>query len=274
MADLDPDRLLTMSAFEAAYSLRRFRRDNPDYEDYQLIESIRAVRADFYPNDFEAGLALEAIIASDIDPSSDIAYFRAAIDALVDAFSPLWIRLAPGGREHVLQAVSVNGAQCFRNAGLLETPPSAAVSNWWDVLAGRVRGDIDARRLQQGRDAEKRSFEYEERRLQHLGIDRRPRWTAIEDNDAGYDILSYNPGLPEPTNRLIEVKSSAREPPTIFLTRMEWNKALESERAYVFHIWAPSAQMPMEMTVEDLRRHVPADNGNGVWQDVKIRIEQ
>jgi hypothetical protein len=47
----DPERLLSMSAFEAAFVLRRFRLLNPTYQDEQLIESIRSVRADFYPND-------------------------------------------------------------------------------------------------------------------------------------------------------------------------------------------------------------------------------
>jgi len=41
-----------------------------------------------------------------------------------------------------------------------------------------------------------------------LEIARAPRWTAIEDNAAGYDILSYVAGTVEPTSRLIEVKGS------------------------------------------------------------------
>ena len=67
MAPFDADRLLTMSAFEAALLLRRFRSQNPTYGDDQLIESIRNVRADFYPNDYEAGLALESSVIPRVD---------------------------------------------------------------------------------------------------------------------------------------------------------------------------------------------------------------
>jgi len=124
----DPERLLSMSAFEAAFVLRRFRLLNPTYQDEQLIESIRSVRADFYPNDYDAGLALERIIPASLDGTSDVDYFKAAIEGVINTHQPLWVRLAPVGREYVLRAVSINGTQCFRNAGLLETPPGREVS--------------------------------------------------------------------------------------------------------------------------------------------------
>ncbi len=269
----DPERLLSMSAFEAAFVLRRYRVLNPSYQDEQLVESIRAVRADFYPNDYDSGLALEKIIPLHLGTASDIDYFKAAIERLIDVYQPIWIRLAPGGREHVLRAVSTNGTQCFRNAGLLQTPPGKEVSDWWDALAARVRGDTDARLLAQGREAERLSLEHERRRLQTLGIDREPRWVSIEDNGAGYDILSYDLGSSGPVNRMIEVKSSTRTPARIIITRGEWNAALEYGNAYVFHIWAPGAVAPIELDVATIGHHVPVDQGAGVWLKVEIVIE-
>jgi hypothetical protein len=269
----DPERLLSMSAFEAAFILRRFRVLNPTYQDEQLIESIRAVRADFYPNDYESGLALERIIPADLDAISDANYFRAAIEKLIDVYQPIWVRLAPGGREHVLRAVSTNGTQCFRNAGLLEAPPGQFVSDWWDTLAARVRGNKDAQLLAQGREAERLSLEYERRRLQRLGIDQEPRWTSIEDNGAGYDILSYELGVPDPVNRMIEVKSSTREPARIIVTRGEWDAALEYGDAYVFHIWTLGAVSPIELNVASMAQHVPIDQGVGSWLKVEVVIE-
>jgi len=61
---------------------------------------------------------------------------------------------------------------------------------------------------------------------------------AIEDNAAGYDILSYDVGPVEPTSRLIEVKSSMQNPPRIILTRKEWEAAARYSETYVFHIWS------------------------------------
>jgi hypothetical protein len=60
---------------------------------------------------------------------------------------------------------------------------------------------------------------------------------SVEDNAVGYDIQSFGPGAIEPVNRLIEVKSSMRDPPQIFITRNEWEAAIRFGRSYVFHIW-------------------------------------
>jgi uncharacterized protein DUF3883 len=269
----DPERLLSMSAFEAAFVLRRFRLLNPTYQDEQLIESIRSVRADFYPNDYDAGLALERIIPASLDGTSDVDYFKAAIEGVINTHQPLWVRLAPVGREYVLRAVSINGTQCFRNAGLLETPPGREVSDWWDALAARVRNEKDVQLLNQGREAERRSLEFERRRLRALGIDREPRWVSIEDNNAGYDILSYEPGAIEPINKIIEVKSSTQEPPRIIVTRGEWNAALTYGDAYVFQVWGVGAIEPIEINVASMAAHVPLDQGVGSWLKVQITIE-
>src|SRR5688572_28997685 len=108
-ATLDSERLLSMSAFEAAFVLRQFRQLNPSYDDDQLVESIRNVRADFYPNDYEAGLVIERGIPSHFG-RSDEEFFKAAIEAVILIYEPVWMRLAPGGRDHVLRAVSTNGS--------------------------------------------------------------------------------------------------------------------------------------------------------------------
>lgn len=268
----DPDRLLSMSAFEAAFVLRSFRQRNPAYPDEQLVETIRAVRSDFYPNDYEAGLAIERLIPIEVNLEPDSSYFRVAIERLIECYNPLWVRLAPGGREHVLQAVSRNGAQCFRNAGLLETPPSKLVSDWWDALAAQVRSQIDASLLEQGREAERLSFTHECERLRKLKIDREPRWTSIEDNSAGYDILSFNPGNPGPTNRLIEVKSSSQQPPKIQITRNEWQSALDHGDAYVFHIWLLPEKVLIERNVASIASDICIDQGDGRWLKIEVTI--
>jgi hypothetical protein len=272
-ASFDPERLLSMSAFEAAFVLRKFRVLNPTYSDEQLVEVIRSVRADFYPNDYDAGLSLEHLIPSELDGSSDNDYFRAAIDGLIQMHQPLWTRLAPGGRDHVLRAVSTNGAQCFRNAGLLETPPSKVVSDWWDALAATVRNERDAKLLDRGREAERLSLEFEKKRLKDLKIGLEPRWVSIEDNGAGYDILSFAPGATDPINKVIEVKSSTLTPPRIIVTRGEWEAALTYGEAYVFHVWGAGAQHPIEMNAAEVARHIPVDQGVGTWMKTEIVIE-
>lgn len=261
-----------MSAFEAAVTLRRFRCLNPSYDDRQLVESIRSVRCDFYPNDYEAGLILERMVNEELDGTSQAPYFKAIIEGIIENFNPLWVRLAPGGREHVLRAVSTNGVQCFRSAGLLDAPPDKATSQWWDSLAAKIRGERDAQLLEQGREAERLSFEFETHRVRSLGITKEPRWVAIEDNDAGFDILSYDATDLDPLNRLIEVKSSTHQPPRIIVTRGEWKAACDYGASYVFHIWSFPDKKLIERTAAALAPHIPSDNGRGEWLRTEIEI--
>lgn len=272
MLAFDQDRLLSMSAFEAAVTLRRFRRLNPTYDDHQLVETIRTVRSDFYPNDFEAGLALERLVDEQLDGTVQAPYFKAIIESIIEHCKPLWVRLAPGGREHVLRAVSTNGVQCFRGAGLLDAPPDTSTSQWWDALAAKIRGEREARLLEQGREAERLSFESECDRVRSLGITKEPRWVAVEDNNAGFDILSYDLGDPQPVNRLIEVKSSTHQPPRIIVTRREWKAALDYGASYVFHIWSFPQKTFVERTAVSLSGHVPIDQGQGEWLRAEIEI--
>lgn len=272
MGSLDPERLLSMSAFEAAQVIRSFRRRNPTFTDAELVETVRAVRADFYPNDYEAGIELERIVGSPPEIAAGNEFFRGAIEALIEHHKPLWLRLAPGGREHVLRAVNVNGVQCFRNAGLLDVPPSEQTARWWDLLAAKVRHEKDAHLLEQGRAAERLSLAHERERLSSLGISQDPRWIAIEDNSAGYDILSYDVGALGPSSRLIEVKSSTSDPPRIVLTRGEWTAAMRFGEVYVFHIWSLPAKTLIERSAREMASHVPNDQGLGTWATVEIPV--
>jgi len=55
-------------------------------------------------------------------------------------------------------------------------------------------------------------MDYETKRLSELGISSSPRWISLDDNSAGYDVYSYDKGPIEPIAKLIEVKSTTRQP--------------------------------------------------------------
>ena len=264
---MDEERVLSMSAFEAAYLIRSFREKNPLLSTSDLVETIRAVRADFYSHDYEAGVALEARISAASTPLAT--FFTAAIEAVIASHQPMWERLAPAGRNHVLQAVGVNGTQCLRAAGLLDL--SRRATDWWDALATAHRGERGARLLAQGREGERLSLEYEATRLQREGIERAPVWVAIDDNMVGYDILSYALHEGAQVNRLIEVKTSHSSPPRMILTRNEWETAQRFGSAFQFHLWTLPAGDLKVLTVEDVRPHIPTNNGCGKWENVEIR---
>lgn len=264
---MDEDRILAMSAFEAAYLIRTFREKNPELSTPDLIATVRAVRADFYPHDYDAGANIEGRIPARLITPLE-AFFKAAIEVIVAERSPIWARLAPAGRNHVLQAIGVNGVQCLRSAGLLGS--DARATDWWDALATVNRGERDARLLAQGREGERLSLAYESARLQQEGISRAPEWVAIDDNTVGYDILSYTWHEGSQVNRLIEVKTTQAHPPRMILSRNEWRTAERYGGAFEFHLWNLNGEALTIYTVEQLKVHIPTDNGAGKWESVEI----
>ena len=261
------DRILAMSAFEAAYLIRTFREQNPELSIPDLIATVRSVRADFFPHDYDAGLDIERLIPPEVSTPLEV-FFTAAIEAIIATRSPIWSRLAPAGRSHVLQAIGVNGVQCLRAAGLLGH--DARATDWWDALAAAYRGERDARLLAQGRKGERLSLEYEYERLSRAGIARPPVWVAIDDNTVGYDILSYAWHDGGEINRLIEVKTTQADCPRMFLSRNEWKTAEQYGAAFEFHLWNLNSETLTIYTVEDIRAHIPTDNGFGEWVNVEI----
>lgn len=261
------DRLLAMSAFEAAHSVRSFRVKHPGLPSEKLIETARAVNVNFFPHDYQTGVALERCVPDGLGDDLET-FFTAAIDAIIQARQPFWLRLAPNGRNSVCAALDENGRQCFRNAGLLGTSERAI--GWWDRMATSVRMAQDADRLAQGRHGERLSFEREKAFLKEQGIDKEPLWVALDDNSLGYDILSYRRHGDRVVNRLVEVKTTYSEPPRLILTRNEWRSADRFGDAFEYHIWAFPEETLSVKSVADVRPHIPSNTGDGEWLDVEI----
>ena len=265
----DLDRVLSMSAFEAAHALRQFRRKHPELANDELIHVARAVSVNFFPHDYNAGCLLEREIPEHVSDDLE-AFFTGALEVIVRTYSPFWIRLAPSGRGRVCAALDDNGRQCFRNAGLLGTSERAIA--WWDRMATSVRSLQDAGRLAQGRQGERLSFVREKRFLAELGIDREPQWLALEDNSLGYDLLSYRWHEDRVVNRLIEVKTTQHTPPRLILTRNEWAAADRYGEAFEYHLWLLPTETLVVKSVADVRPHIPANAGVGEWLDAEIFI--
>ena len=128
--------------------------------------------------------------------------------------------------------------------------------------------------MKQAREAEQLTMEYEIKRLTALGIDIPPIWKGLDDNWAGYDVLSYDPGPFGPVNRMIEVKSTINSPLRFMLTRNEWDKAVELAAAYLFHIWDMAKVPPIlyERRVAEVAPHIPSDNAKGKWRNAEIPL--
>jgi hypothetical protein len=259
-----------MSAMEALIGIGRYLADHSESNEQEAINSLRRSDADYAGADYETGLELHVLFAGAVDFSDPAAGLRNALRMLIRYHSPWWARLAPYGRQRLATALTVDELQTFRAAGLMEAPPSDAAVTWWDDLAAEARRLVDEQLTEQGRYAEALSLEYEASRLDALGVTEAPKWIAIDDNSAGYDILSYDLTSYGLINRLIEVKSTRTERARLILSRGEWESALRFGEAYQFHVWKLPAEELTIKSVEEVARHIPADAGGGKWQTVEI----
>ena len=262
--------LLSMSAFCGLVALRRYQKLYPHVDVRDAVQAVRRLSADDAHHDYAAATVLHSYLPAGYAVDDVVPLLREAISSVVRHNRPWWIRLASFGRERVKAALSANEAQCFAAAGLFAEIPAEGVLSWWDALAQATRSSDNDRKLQQGREAEQLTIAFERERLAQLGIARDPRWVAIEDNTAGYDVQSYDTGVAGPVNRLIEVKSSSRDVVQIFITRNEWETAVASAKSYLFHVWLLPEKRLLELTVSDIAQHIPVNQGDGTWQDVAV----
>lgn len=270
MSILDGEPILAMSAFSGLLAIRLFRNAHPEVSLEEAIVALRRVSPDDGYHDYERALILNEAVDLNADLSSISLFFRSVLTVVIEKTRPWWLHFASFGRERLREALNPNEAQCFEVAGLFSDPPGADVLGWWDTIAQAVRADEDSRRLMQGREAERLTIAYETDRLTRLGINSVPQWVALDDNCAGYDVHSFDKGIVAPVAKLIEVKSSARHPPEIFLTKNEWDTALEREPNYRFHIWLLPEEKLIELRPRELADHIPENRGSGEWTIIRI----
>jgi len=247
-----------------------FFRKNPGVHLSAAIEAIRQVDADAAGLDFDGGAALHALLDEDMDLADSKENLRKAIKTVIKAARPWWLQLAPYGRERLKAALRDDELQCFREAGLFDSSPAAAIVEWWDELAAAARSDHDAETMIRARDAERLSLEFERTRLMRMGIELEPDWVSLDDNTLGYDIRSYDVRGHSLVTRLIEVKSTLAN--SIVITRNEWSNASSAADRYYFHVWKLPERVLEEIAVSTIREHIPINQGAGEWERARINL--
>ncbi len=263
-----------MSAFEGLRVLRRYGQLHPHLSLTELAELVVSVNAANTALNFTAAIVLASIVPAELPAEEVQTFYRGCIANVLFTHRPVWVKVMKLGRQKFIQKVSRDERQCFRGAGLLIGPPDTEVIRWLDQVTGRIRSQLDAINFERAREAEQLSIVHEIGRLKRLSIDEAPKWISIEDNTAGYDVLSYDAGVVEPIARLIEVKSTILSPVRFMLTRNEWDRAAKSGGSYPFHIWhmQSGGSRLFERTDADIAPHVPTDNQRGMWRSAEIPI--
>jgi Protein NO VEIN, C-terminal len=272
-ADIPFERMFSMPAFEGLRVLRLYMEKQSKLPLSDLLPIVEKVEPDAYALDLDAASALVTLIEPSL-PNDGALFYRGCISTVLLKHQPVWLRVLTLGRFRFLQKLARDEYSLFRQAALLDYEFDESVVAWWDTLAGSVRRFGDAERQERSRRAERLSYEKEKKRLKQLGITLKPIWMGLEDNTAGYDILSYDPGNPAPTKRLIEVKSTVASPLRFVLTRNEWDKAKDVGPAYCFHIWnmQPDSPVLYVRSVDNVALHIPADSEKGKWKTVEIPV--
>lgn len=205
---------------------------------------------------------------------ADHGFYQAWITAVLTECQPIWCKAMRQGRARFFDSLQQNDRDVFSAAGLMKEPPPIDVVLWWDSVAGFARMLVDIEKMRQAREAEALTMAYERKRLKEIGIDREPQWKGLDDNFAGYDVLSYNPGEFASTNRLIEVKSTVASPLRFIVTRNEWEQAEKVGAAYLFQIWDMQKTPPIlhERTAAQIAVHIPSDNEKGKWKTAEVPL--
>jgi len=141
-------------------------------------------------------------------------------------------------------------------------------------LANLARANANLPLVESGRHAERLSFELERARCTEIPGAPTVEWVALDDNSAGYDILSFCQIDGRPAPKLVEVKSCRGRPLRLLITRNEWDTACRHQEAYVVHFWDINAERLHELSWGDLQPHMPIDRGDARWDSATLSLKR
>lgn len=270
---ISTERLFSLSTFEGLKLFRSYSEKQPDLPDEEIVTLIEKLDPDGTSLDLEAAIYLGKLLGSGA-LLEGISFYQECIRVIVVEHQPLWAKAMRSGRRRFVRGLDKDDQDVFRAAGLMGNPPEKHVVIWWDHVCGLARLVTDTEKMNQGREAEMLTIERERKRLLSEGVEREPEWPGLDNNYAGYDVLSYQIGTHGLVNQMIEVKSTTASPLRFFVTRHEWSQAVKAGDAYIFHVW-DMAKKPPELhirTVEQVAPHIPTDNQKGVWKNAEIPL--
>jgi uncharacterized protein DUF3883 len=271
---LKADLYFRISVIDAGLQLKSHLERHTDITVADAIRQLRAGPVLHSTLDYESALEIdgEEGLTLFCPSSSRAEELRETILGMAMKLKPFWAKVSPFGRDRVFAIMSADQTQCLRYARLLDSTDEA-VWRWWDKLASNFRAEKLDRLIEIGRIGEQLSLRFERATLKRLGINENPRWISLEDNLAGYDILSYRLDKNGAKSKaFIEVKATYSADRTFVLTRREWNFAERAGAASEFHFWYLPDQALRMASASELSYSVPTDQGSGVWDQVSLSL--
>ena len=209
------------------------------------------------------------------DVNGEINAGRVQLLEYIKTERPYWVETLKNGRSRSMTYLPDNIVDIFSQLELYS--PSSTIDDedtilWWDRIVQSIYDSQNRKNAFIGRLGERLTYKYEYERT-----GRYPVWVALEDNKAGYDILSLQSRQDE---RLlcIEVKTTTSPYPYFFLTKNEWVVSeSKGNDEYLIYFWDISNRDEVILTIYDskiLINHVPKDVGVGEWVNSKYQISK
>lgn len=201
-------------------------------------------------------------------------FLRNIISKFFKLNKPSSLLALPYGPLHFFDRLSEDFNQILDYAGLLDissNSPSDEIIEWWDDLADFSRSLIDNKKIKSGRSGEKKTLEFEKKKLKNHNLNLSPTWDGFWDNKLGYDVKSwdYNKNI-----IFIEAKSSKEKNGTFFFTKNEWKCAISEKNNYFVYIWIQENLKPRIMNFDELKKRVikfqEISSEGEQWEIIKI----
>lgn len=211
--------------------------------------------------------ALIADVKSNPISISRKCYLKFLIDEYTDDDFE-WIKFSKDGVAHSKILISNSDDKgCMSQLGLLNIKLDEEAENWWLELAQFSRKIFDKKTQEIGNAGEALTVKYE---IKRLGDDSKIEKMYIQDNNAGYDILSYIDDTFEQKLH-IEVKASNQGLDGFAnISSGQWKRAEEFKSAYNFYFWLLETRELAIVTYDDMKPHVSLDQGKG--KTLKFRV--
>ncbi|MFK9091722.1 protein NO VEIN domain-containing protein [Bacillus salipaludis] len=262
-----------ISIIDGAINLNKQRPKYPNKNINEIIGYLQNGPASLSSYDYNNAIILAKKIGWEAFSLKDDrqSQLRDTLKNMIIQLRPFWAKVSYLGRAKVKHILCEDSIQCLQYAGLLAENPTEDVINWWEEISKIFRIINDEQKLKIGREGEKRTLQLEKQRILENGLNKEPRWIALEDNTVGYDILSYRKNHDNELYEIkIEVKACSFSPTHLILTRNEWKTALENKNTYFFQIWNLDVNQLIEMNVSEMACHIPKDQGDGEWKEVEV----
>ena len=235
-------------------------------------QALTRLRTNYAGTGFDFIGAAAILNAAGPAPSGLASSYRVLIEAVARRDAPAWLTAVPRGRTLLMAVLDADGLMCFERAELLASHPEPEAVELLDRLAQLARGAAALDLMNSARQAERLSLDLERERCAAIAGAPVPEWVALDNNAAGYDILSSRLDHSRITPKLVEVKSSRAHEPILILTRNEWEIGSRNPSAWVVHFWNMRNQTLIELTWHQLCAHMPLDQGAGRWETAVIAL--